>query len=534
MASQPASLPTSVPLARTGLLPRLAPFGLAGLAGALSILSFPGYGVWPLAFVSLVPLLYVLEDTTPRRALALGCFAGFIANAAGFYWLVGTVRDFGELPMPIALAAYLTMSAANGLGWGVFSWLMRVARGRDGRSPWWLAPVAFTAVEFAWWSVFPAYFGAGLWKATILAQGAELAGIVGLSFLLVLMNAAIFDALRATRRLSTDWRRSVAIAIVALAAWTGFGAWRLARIDALSAAAPTLKIGMAQSNIGAFTKRRAGQGEISAARDEVTTYQQMSRELEAQGIELLMWPETAYPFRLPLGTTNAKQATGPVAIPAVIGAVTDQPHGAMHNSAVLLDRGGNILGQSHKIHMVPFGEYLPFGDRFPKLYELIPAISHLQPGDAPHPLVLPDGANTWRFGSLICYEDILPGYTREVVRATDPDIILNLTNDSWYGDSIEPTIHLALATFRSIEHRRSLVRSTNTGRSALIDPAGRVILESGQHTKETLVGTVPVIRGVTTVYRVLGDWLGWICVAISLGLAFVRRRERNRAAPGGA
>ena len=513
---------------------RLVPYGLAGLGGALSILSFPGYGLWPLAFFSLLPLLIALEGTTPKQALRLGCFSSFIANAAGFYWLIGTVRDFGELPLPIAVASYLALSAANGLGWGVFSMLTRIARSdADGRAPWCLAPFSFTAVEFAWWSVFPAYFGAGLWKTPILTQGAELTGILGCSFLLVLVNAALYDAYRAARRQSSTWRVSIPIAAAVLAAWTIFGAWRLSAIDAISAAAPQLRIGMVQSNIGAFTKRRAGQGEMNAARDEVSLYQDMSRELEAKGtLDLVMWPETAYPFRLPLNVKNAKFAVGPITAPVVIGAVTDQPHGAMHNSAVLMDRSGNVLGESHKIHMVPFGEYLPFGDRFPKLYELIPAISHLQPGDAPHPLVLVDGDKTYRFGSLICYEDILPGYTREVVRATDPDLILNLTNDSWYGDSIEPTIHLALATFRAIEHRRGLVRSTNTGRSALVDPAGRVVLESGQHTKEVLSGSLPLVRGITTIYRMFGDWLGWLSLGVSTFLAVTRYRARGVARAG--
>lgn len=506
--------------------------GLAGLGGALAILSFPGYDLWPLGFVAVLPMLMAFEGQTPRRALAFGCFAGFVANAAGFYWLVGTVRDFGELPTWIAVLAYLLLSAANGLGWGVFGWLLRVAReGRDradmrGRSPWWLAPFAFTAVEFAWWSVFPAYFGAGLWKAPVLSQGADLTGVFGCTFLFVLTGTALHEGVRAARGRASAWKQAAPATAAFLVLWTGYGAWRLSEIDALSATAPTITLGAVQSDIGAFTKRKAGQGVMGAATEELRTYQEMSRELEAKGVDLILWPETAYPFRFPLGALNAKAATGGLTTPAVIGAVTDQPRGAMHNTAVLLDRAGDIQGESHKIHMVPFGEYLPFGDRFPKLYELIPAISHLQPGDKPYPLVLHDGDRTLRFGSLICYEDILPGYTRTVVRATDPDLIVNLTNDSWYGDSIEPEIHLALASFRAIEHRRSMVRSTNTGLTAMIDPAGRAVVRSGQHTRENVVGTLPILRGVTTLYRAVGGWLGWLSLLLTLGLAIRRWRER--------
>ncbi|HVO29154.1 MAG TPA: apolipoprotein N-acyltransferase [bacterium] len=506
-------------------------FALAGLGGALAILSFPGYDLWPLGFVAMVPLLAAIDGQTTRRALALGCFAGFVANAAGFYWLIVTVRDFGELPVWIAVIAYLLLSAANGLGWGVWAWTNRTARvDATGMVPWWLPPFSFVAVEFAWWSVFPAYFGAGLWKVPVLSQGADVTSILGCSFLFVFSGVALYELVRFARGRESHWRVAVPAFAAFLAVWTLYGWIRLSQIDGVIAAAPKLTIGAVQSNIGAFTKRKASQGAYAAAQEELTTYQSMSRELEAKGVDLIVWPETAYPFRMPLGIRNARQATGGLSTPSVIGAVTDQPKGAMHNTAMLLDRAGEIRGESHKIFMVPFGEYLPLGDRFPKLYELIPAISHLQPGDKPYPLVLEDNGHTIRFGSLICYEDILPGYTRNVVRATDPDMLLNLTHDSWYGDSIEPEIHMALASFRAIEHRRALLRSTNTGLSVFIDPAGRVLVRSGQWTRENVVGTLPLVHDVSTIYRALGDWFGWLALAITVAVAGPRWKKRRDAA----
>lgn len=524
------SLEQVVPTSRAGgAVARLRPYALAATGGIVTILSFPGANLWPLAFVSFVPLLMSFEGATPRQAFLRGWLAGFLANAVGFYWIVHTVQAFGQLPLGIAIVAYLLMVAANGFGWGVFGAVTRVYPGvRAGSGiepPWWFPAFVFAAMEFAWWSVFPAYFGAGMWKAPVMMQVADLGSVLACSFLLVLWNGALWQGTRALRGHGVAWKPALGVGVVVLAAWTGYGVVRIAQVEAVLANARSLRIGMPQSNIGAGTKRMGGQ-HVAAV------YQQMTRELERLGVDLIVWPETAYPYQLPAGTENARFATGVVETPVVLGAVTlhertpGTKHDREHNSAVLVARDGSIRGQSHKIFMVPFGEYLPFGERFPQLYEIIPAISHLTPGREPLPLVLEEEG--LRLGSLICYEDILPGFTRDVVRATDPNLIVNLTNDSWYGDSTEPTIHLALATFRAVEHRRGLVRSTNTGISALIDPLGRVVTRSGQHTRELVVGELPLLENGRTLYGWAGDWLGWICLAGVGGVAFRRWRGARR------
>jgi apolipoprotein N-acyltransferase len=174
---------------------RWRPHALAALAGLLSILSFPGAGLWPLAFFSIVPLLIALEGATPRRAVLLGWIAGFTGNAFGFYWLVNTVREFGDLPLPIAVLSYLLLAAGNGLSWGVFAALYRwvggsapappvlahgaAGVGKPGEPRWWWAALGWGAMEFGWWSVFPYYFGAGLYKVPLLMQGADVTSILG-------------------------------------------------------------------------------------------------------------------------------------------------------------------------------------------------------------------------------------------------------------------------------------------------------------------------------------------------------------------
>jgi apolipoprotein N-acyltransferase len=179
--------------------------------------------------------------------------------------------------------------------------------------------------------------------------------------------------------------------------------------------------------------------------------------------------------------------------------------------------------------LVPFGEYIPFGDVFPQFYSWSPYSGRFWKGENASPMVLSGRA----LSVNICYEDIFPGHVRMLMQGGPeqriPEALFNITNDSWYGDTVQPMEHLVLASFRSIEHRRTLVRSTNTGISAIVDPAGRIEKRTGQWTRETLSGKMPLMQG-RTVYGLLGDWLGWLCAAIVLyGIVRARRAGALKA-----
>lgn len=491
---------------------------LAVVAAVLSWLAFPGMGIWPLAFVSLSPLLVAIDGLTWRRALLHGWLAGTLGYLGGFHWLVHTVQEFGELPWAFAVFAYVLLCVANGLGWGVFCALSRLRRDPDsGEAPFWWPAVAFCAVEFAWWTVFPAYFGASLYKVPFLMQGADLASVLGCSFLVLVVNGAAAEAIRAARKRPHALKRAAIGAGALLVFWNGYGAIRWHQISGRMESARKLKVGMVQSNIGGVDKRGYG--------DEMAVlHQDASRELELQGAELIIWPETSYPRGVHLRSKNLRAAVGLLETPVVFGSVTVDDADREYNTALLVDAQGKVRGYTHKMYMVPFGEYLPFGETFPWLYDLIPAIAHLTPGKKTMPMALDD----LRFATIICYEDILPYFVRRAAQATRPHLILNLTNDSWYGDSTEQEIHLALATFRAVELRRGLVRSTNTGISALVDPLGRITLRSGKQTRENLLGEIPVLESGGSLYAWLGDWLGWGCTVGVFGTLFVYGRAYRR------
>ena len=149
------------------------------------------------------------------------------------------------------------------------------------------------------------------------------------------------------------------------------------------------------------------------------------------------------------------------------------------------------------------------------------------------PLIVPDAAGKpHNVTTLICYEDILPGFTNDAVRHADPELLVNITNDAWFGDTSEPWEHLALAKFRAIEHRRYLVRSTNSGVSAIVDPVGRIIKNSGTFQAETVDAVVHFMRG-GTVYETLGDKPWYVASLAVIAGAFIRRKRGTSAAAAG-
>ena len=173
---------------------------------------------------------------------------------------------------------------------------------------------------------------------------------------------------------------------------------------------------------------------------------------------------------------------------------------ACFNSALLIDGHGRVLDLYDKSYLLIFGEYLPFGETWPELYQLLPEGSRFQPGTRTTPMRFGQA----RIGMLICYEDLLPRHVMRVA-AHDPNVFINLTNDAWFGTTPEPYHHLQLAQLRTIEYRRWLVRATNTGVSVFIDAAGRRLEETSLEGAEALVRAVPLMEG-RTLYATLGDW----------------------------
>jgi apolipoprotein N-acyltransferase len=308
---------------------------------------------------------------------------------------------------------------------------------------------------------------------------------------------------------------------------------RLPLFDAVTRQAPSLTVGLVQTNIGARDK--------ATDPDEfILRHRQMSQDIVATHpqVQLIVWPESAYNHLLRRTDRNvADRITNGIDRPVIFGALTygaaaDHSDSEIYNSVLLASASGDVLSIYDKVELLAFGETLPFSDTLPVLGKLIGNGAWFTRGTSLRHLQLADIS----FLPMICYEDILPALVRRIWQHDGPaDVLVNVTNDSWYGDTHQPMLHLVLASFRSIETRRALIRSTNTGISAIIDPAGRITHRTRQWQRESLIADVPLIKdGSTTLFMRVGNVVGWLCLGLTaVGYARCRRVTRRAKAPTG-
>ncbi len=481
------------------------------LGGVLGFLGYVGFDLFPLGWVFLVPLLWAIRDATPRRALLLGWLLGGVGHAGGFHWFVYTMREFVGFSTVPAVLGLLGIAALNGFGVGIAAYLARRLH-RDRGVPLGLGiAVAWVAVEHLYPMLFPMYLGAGQYPLLPLLQIADVTGPLGVSFLVAFGNGVLFEAL--FRGPGGAPRRLLAAFAVLLALCTGYGFWRMAAVDRLVAAAPTLRVAIVQTNIAsteAFADRAA----------YLRAHQDLSREADADpSVDLILWPENVVGLRLDRGATRvAPGVRAGLGKPVLLGTAISGAEGAT-GSMLLVGDGEEILGRYDKRKLIPFGEYVPFASVLPFLDGISDHQGRYTPGSSAAPIPF----RGLRLSPSICYEEIFPAVVREAMAGGEPPhLMVNVTNDSWYGDSIEGKQHLVLASLRAIEHRRALVRATNTGISALIDPCGRLDRRTKQRERTVLKGDVPLLTP-STPYASL-DWFPAAALG-ALALLFLRRRR---------
>jgi apolipoprotein N-acyltransferase len=514
-------------LSRTTALPAALAYTGALLSGLLYFLAFGGMDVWPLAFVAWVPLIVSMRGQTTRRATLLGWLSGSTMNLTGFFWLQKFLQTFSGFPAPLCFLFVLIVCAYQGGRVALLGWLYGrgSARGWDARL---VFTVAFVASELAYPLLFPWYFAATVHQVPALTQVAELGGPILVGLVLVLVNLSLSELVLAgvdRRRPGPSWSSAGAV-VLALAC--AFGAWRIRAVDATALAAPEARVGVVQANMGLMEKR-------SQFDEGLGRHLESSNELEQKDhVDFLVWSETSAmravreeTYRQDLRAYVGRRIGAPALFGGVIvRRVPDEREYVFYNSAVSSDADGTIRSRYDKQYLLMFGEYLPFGETFPVLYSWSPNSGRFTPGTSLDPLVLDFHGDTHRITMLICYEDILPRFTNDAVRHADPELLVNMTNDAWFGDTSEPWEHLALAQFRAIEHRRYLVRGTNSGVSAVVDPVGRVVAHSGTFRQETISAPIHWMRA-RTVYERLGDW-PWLLVSLGAFAAAFRRADAAR------
>ena len=531
--------PSSAQSSRRALLARL---GLSTLAAALLFLSVPTANAWPLMWIALVPQLHVaLGSKTPKRAFLHGWLTGTLANTAGFYWMDGLLERFGHMSPLEAVPIMLLLTAYQGLEFALLSWgVYRVHARTGGRLPLALvAPLVMVTIELAMPQIFPFYLAISQAWVPAVIQIADLTGPMGVTALMVAWNGALVDAWRGARaglgvRARATWR-PLAVAAALVVVDLAYGAVRIHQVDAARAAAPKVKTGLVQANVGIFEKWDP----VEFAR-LLETHQRLSADLARAGAELVVWPESSYPYALPRSIAHdlAEGARGRVRegfeTPLLFGALTrvsprSKPADKYpYNTALMMDAEGNVTGAYDKVFLMLFGEYIPFYDSIPWFTQLFPEASNFSRGAAPASFPLRVRGRDFKLGPLICYEDILPSFTRRVAKLS-PNAFVNITNDAWFGRTAEPYEHLGLAVFRAVENRLELVRAVNTGVSAHVDAAGRVLArtdsvdpaESPDAPPATLLVDLAMLDG-GGLYRHVGDLFGFACALILAALVLRR------------
>jgi len=493
---------------------------VALLSGLALAAAFPLPDLASMAWFALVPLLLVMHRRPFRSGFAAG--VGFFAPV--LYWLNIVMTTYGRMHLAFSAVAYLLLVAYLSLFFAAATWSACRLREKSGLPPLLTLPVLWVALEFLrsfLFSGFPwASLGYSQQEHLPLVQSVDLFGVYGLSFLIVLANIALADAFRGfftpPPRI-VPWR-GLLVAGLLFAANLSYGYFRLS--EGLDERQQTIPVALVQGNIDQSVKWSPANQEGT-----VETYRRLSLAAadEWRG-GLLVWPESATPFYFQDGGALSDQVVR-TARDADAWLLFGSPayefvnrRPRYLNSAFLLSRSGEMLGRSDKIHLVPFGEYVPLGRYLPFVDKLVEGIGDFSPGS-----VSPLPMNGHAVGVLVCYEAIFPELAREWVRQGS-DLLVNITNDAWFGRSSAPYQHLAMTRFRAIENRVWIARAANTGISALIAPSGRITARSPLF--ETLYVSGGVGLGARpTLYTRLGDWLPALFLFVSvIWLTRTRRR----------
>ena len=490
-------------------------FVLSVVSGVLFAAPFLFPELFPLTWISLIPLFHAIQITqTSRRAFLVGWSAGLIVNISGFYWLFYTIRIFGGYNIPFSLFIFLFLAIYSGLALAFFSFVVKIY----GFGPLCLFPAVFwTAIEFWFPNLFPWHLANSQSSFLTFIQTADLVGPYGTSFLLVWFNTLCYQILRyiyfAEVQLGVLARNAAILASVLMLVVI-YGHLRLSAVSKEIADAPILKLAAVQGNIDVNMK-----GNMDWMENKLNTYKELT--LAIQEAQLVIWPESAIEFSLPESLPQLPLKLRPK-LPSgeaffVFGGRSfrgnpSSINAEFFNSALLTDSDGRILALYHKQVLLMFGEYIPFFSVLSRT-QLTPENSGVfTAGTGPTTLDLPNGM---KLAPLICYEDLMPELAREFVAKKGATLLINLTNDAWFGNTAAPWQHARLAQWRSIETRRTLVRATNTGLTSVINPRGEIIATLPTFKADVLTSTIPLMEG-KTIYVRFGDWFAWLITCVSI------------------
>jgi apolipoprotein N-acyltransferase len=475
---------------------------LAVAAGLAMAVALPGVGLWPLIFAVPGLLRRALGGVTGWRAFGVGWLAGLAQWLVAVAWVVIVLNRYGNLGLPLALVGLVLMVSILALGWGLVA--LGVQRSRESWRPW-VLPLALAAWIFPWNPAASSVAGVPL-----ALLPAPVIGAAGLSLVLFLFGAGL-DLL-----MSRGTRKAGAVTVVvALALWGGSAALA----PGFEASGAGVRVAAIQPNVP--LEMRWDADKLRTIEDRVW---RLTEQAKAQGAAWVVWPESAVPrllehdseFRDEVESRARRHGIWLLLGSIGFGAGGDQYFNSVYSASPV----GLAPQRYDKVHLVPFGEYVPTVGLLPFLRPLVHEVGGFTPGTSLQPLPGPAGP----VGVAVCYEVAYPSLSAGEVKL-GAEVLATITNDGWYGDSAAPRQHLALVILRAAECRRHVVRAANTGISALIDPYGRITERLGFGREGMITGKVVPGRRVTP-YVAFGHTVRTGLVVLALGAIILASRRR--------
>lgn len=490
---------------------------LAILSGLLLAASFPTINLHVLAWFALVPLFYVLKGQTPRNGFLLGGLAGIVYFSGTVHWVTNSVHYYGNVPIipasliTLLLAAYLSLYTAT------FGAVVAKIYHRRPSVLFFAAPAIWTALELARTYVFSGFpwalLGYSQYEFLPVIQVADITGVYGISFLVVLVNAAAMQ-------IATGEKRTAALLTVTLVAVTvlGYGLFSLSQAEGSG----SFRISVVQGNIEQDKK-----WDPAYQNQTIATYKKLTLEALKQNPDLVIWPETSTPFYFTGSDAAERKMADDLKdfvqqnnVPLLFGSptyeITKQRKVVLRNSAFLLSGKGDISARYDKFHLVPFGEYVPLKNVLFFVEKMVEAVGDFASGKEYTIMSVQrtTGANKMKVSTVICYEIIFPDLVRKFVKR-GAGIVTTITNDAWFGRTAAPYQHFSMAVFRAVENRVPIARAANTGISGFIDAKGRILASTKIFTET--YATRDVTPGTAkTFYTQYGDIFAYLCGLFAL------------------
>jgi len=512
-------------LVKNLILKEPRPLLLSVLSGIVLVLIFPRFNIELMAWFAFIPLFSAIEGKTPQRAALSGFITGMVFYVWGLCWINNTLIDYGNLPLITSFIVLGLLSAYLSIYTALFCYLIkRVCK--ENRNLFFLfAPACWTALEylrsthseygFSWLGL-----GYSQFKSLPVIQMAEITGVYGVSWLIMLVNTGLYLAWK-------SWKsgpgtnmgvRFLSVTILVLALWVGYGGVAKNR----AAKTPSLTVALIQGNVEQFMKWNPAYQNVVMGK-----YRDLTLKAAQSKPQLIVWPETAMPFyynQHAVGTKFIQDLAREAQAPILFGSPFREIRGRdiiHYNSAYLVSETGDTKNRYDKMHLVPFGEFVPFRELLFFVEKLVEMVGDFGRGQE---------ATLFDIGGLkagvsICYEMIFPDLMRQAVK-NGAHFLINITNDAWFGKSSASYQHISMGALRAVENRVPIVRAANTGISGTITANGTLRDETELFVEAAQITKIAPRQGSLTFYSAYGDVFSWLCLAVTFFLSFAQYRGK--------